>query len=93
MVLSGGEPFEHPEILKILTSLPEVTTPFRIATGGFVKFDLWIEQLQILSKQNTAFKGISMGTDVLSNRINQEIVNSWVERKRFPKNSLNVLMI
>lgn len=72
-VLSGGEPFEHPEISKILNNLSEVTIPVRIATGGFVKLDPWIEQLEILSKQNAAFKGISIGTDVLSNRVTRSV--------------------
>jgi organic radical activating enzyme len=30
-VLSGGEPFEYPEISEILTDLSQQTTPFRIA--------------------------------------------------------------
>ncbi len=35
-ILSGGEPFEHPEISKILTSLGKQTQVFRVATGGFI---------------------------------------------------------
>jgi pyruvate-formate lyase-activating enzyme len=74
-ILSGGEPFEHPEIMEILTKTSDAIIPFRIATGGFVPLDPWIEKLQTLSEQNTAFKGISIGTDVLSNRISH---SNWV---------------
>lgn len=74
-ILSGGEPFEHPDISEILTHLSEIKTPFRIATGGFVDLDPWVNELIYLSNHNNAFKGISLGTDVLSNRINH---SDWV---------------
>lgn len=72
-ILSGGEPFEHPEIDEILTDLSEVTTPFRIATGGFIMLEPWVDKFK--SFRDTAFRGISIGTDVISNRINH---SDWV---------------
>lgn len=78
VILSGGEPFEHPKILEILNNLFEAAIPFRIATGGFIKLDPWIDKLKALSMQNIAFNGISMGTDVLSDRVNHsDWVSSW----------------
>jgi len=69
-VLSGGEPFEHPEISEILKNLSKQTIPFRIATGGFVDLTPWINKLKFLSRPTGTLQGISMGTDVLSSRVN-----------------------
>ncbi len=74
-VLSGGEPFEHPEISDILRDLSKQTTPFRIATGGFVDLTPWINQLKLIASPRRPLKGISMGTDVLSSRVNHP---NWV---------------
>ncbi len=84
-ILSGGEPFEHPEILKILIELSTTIIPFRIATGGFIELDKWIDKLKELSQSNIAFKGISMGTDVLSNRV---LHSNWVPVWQHNINSL-----
>lgn len=74
-VLSGGEPFEHPEISEILKKIGTESIPFRIATGGFVDLSPWINMLKFLSRPPGALQGISMGTDVLSSRINH---SNWV---------------
>lgn len=74
-ILSGGEPFEHAEISKILTGLSFQTNPFRIATGGFVDLTPWIEVLKVLSNSHGCLEGISMGTDVLSSRVDH---SQWV---------------
>lgn len=74
-VLSGGEPFEHPEISKILVDLQEQEHPFRIATGGFVDLMPWIEKLRSICLANGPFKGISIGTDVLSSRVSH---SDWI---------------
>jgi len=73
-VLSGGEPFEHPQISEILTNLSKQTTPFRIAIGGFVDLNPWINKLKHLNLLGS-FLGISMRTDVLSSRVNH---SDWV---------------
>jgi hypothetical protein len=74
IVLSGGEPFEHPEIAEILMALNKQKKAFRIATGGFVNLNPWINNLKILSA-NGPLQGISMGTDVISSRVNH---SNWV---------------
>lgn len=74
-VLSGGEPFEHPDISEILIFLSEKLTPFRIATGGFVNLSPWIDQLKYLYHRKGSFKGMSMGTDVLSRRVHH---SRWI---------------
>lgn len=74
-ILSGGEPFEHTEISKILTTLSLQKIPFRIATGGFVDLTPWIDVLKLLSNSFNCLEGISMGTDVLSSRVNH---SRWV---------------
>ncbi|WP_059359582.1 radical SAM protein [Parachlamydia acanthamoebae] len=79
VVISGGEPFEHPDISEILDNLKNQTTPFRIATGGFTDLALWIEKLQSLAKPRGFLEGISMGTDVLSTLSNhKKWVSIWV---------------
>lgn len=67
-VISGGEPFEHPDISGILQELTTVSSPFRIATGGFVDFAPYREKLVLLAKSKGGFQGISLGTDVLTQR-------------------------
>ncbi len=76
VVLSGGEPFEHPDISSILTGLSRQNKPFRIATGGFLDLKQWIDQLKQLSYPSGPLEGISMGTDVLSTRVNNKRWNA-----------------
>lgn len=73
-VISGGEPFEHPGISVILKNLSELKVPLRIATGGFLDLTPWMYQLKTL-RLNGPLQGISMGTDVLSSRVNH---SKWV---------------
>jgi hypothetical protein len=82
-VLSGGEPFEHPQITEILTEMAKQPHPFRIATGGFVDLSPWIEKLLTLSLASGALDGVSMGTDVLSSRVDHsQWVQIWKENIR-----------
>lgn len=74
-VLSGGEPFEHPEIGVILLELYNQPKPFRIATGGFIDLKPWLKILTKLCRQDGPLLGISMGTDVLSSRVRH---SNWV---------------
>jgi MoaA/NifB/PqqE/SkfB family radical SAM enzyme len=75
VVLSGGEPFEHPQIGEILEGLRSSTVPFRIATGGHIDLAPWIEALRFLPKH---FQGISLGTDVLTSRVkNAALAPIW----------------
>jgi hypothetical protein len=74
-VLSGGEPFEHPQISTILKDLIKNNSVFRIATGGFVDVFPWINELKALLYPHGRLQGISMGTDVLSSRVNH---SNWV---------------
>ena len=67
VVITGGEPLEHPQFLEILSRIqPSDFAPsqgrFRIATGGHVPLQESIKKL----KKSIGFAGFSMGTDVLS---------------------------
>lgn len=66
IVISGGEPLEHPEIADILKQELHDQKKFRVATGGYIDISPYISVL----KKNKSFHGISMGTDVISNRCN-----------------------
>lgn len=68
LVLSGGEPFEHPRISEFLADLLSHSAPFRIATGGFIDLEPWGNELAALIHQNCGFQGISLGTDSLTSR-------------------------
>jgi organic radical activating enzyme len=74
-VISGGEPFEHPQIFEILRRLSNQSNYFRIATGGFIDLTPWIDILKSLSYKKGTLQGISMGTDVLSTRVRH---SRWV---------------
>lgn len=74
-VISGGEPFEYPFITEILSMSIQYSSSFRIATGGFIDLSPWIEALQSLYHSTNFFQGISMGTDILSARVNHD---RWV---------------
>lgn len=77
-VISGGEPFEHPEFDRILQMLQEAKTPFRIATGGFVDLKPWAESLSQLRATTPHFVGVSLGTDVLTGRCPKpELATRW----------------
>lgn len=79
-ILSGGEPFEHREISEILADMGKQTHPFRIATGGFVDLSLWIDELVSLSVPRGPLEGISIGTDVISSRVDHSRwVPIWVD--------------
>lgn len=68
VVVTGGEPLEHPRFSEILERVREGNaeaseSQFRIATGGHIPLtEEWIVSLM----QTPAFAGISLGTDVLS---------------------------
>lgn len=65
VVISGGEPFEHPQLAEVLSLSEARSLPFRIATGGFIDLTSWTMTLKNLK----FLQGISMGTDVLSSRL------------------------
>jgi organic radical activating enzyme len=65
VVISGGEPFEHPHFAQLVHSLAKGHArgkPFRIATGGHRSMAEYLPQLKAIE----GFQGISLGTDVLS---------------------------
>jgi MoaA/NifB/PqqE/SkfB family radical SAM enzyme len=65
VVISGGEPFEHPHFAQLVHSLAKGHArgkPFRIATGGHRPMAEYLPQLKAIE----GFQGISLGTDVLS---------------------------
>ncbi|MFM6928818.1 MAG: radical SAM protein [Bdellovibrio sp.] len=68
VVVSGGEPFEYVEIHSLLESLEYGVVPFRIATGGHVDLAPFIPKLKKLQ----ALQGISLGTDVLTAKVNPD---------------------
>lgn len=77
-VISGGEPFEHPEFDQVLEVLQEARAPFRIATGGFVDLKPWATALSQLRAATAHFVGISLGTDVLTGRCARpELSTRW----------------
>jgi MoaA/NifB/PqqE/SkfB family radical SAM enzyme len=83
IVLSGGEPFLHSKISRILESLSEVNKPLRIATGGF--FDLSI--VAPFLTQVKSLKGVSMGTDVLTSTHNLKgFKNIWLKNLKTLEN-------
>lgn len=68
VILSGGEPFEHPQISEILDQLLAHQIFFRIATGGFLNLNKWVEKLSFFRKLGL-LDGISLGSDVLTSRV------------------------
>lgn len=68
VVLTGGEPFEHPEFDRLVELIEcemarKSLAPFRIATGGHIAFSgSLLERL----KRIPSFTGVSLGTDVLT---------------------------
>lgn len=75
VIISGGEPFQHPEISKILADFRDSGLMFRVATGGFVDLSAWLEILSLLFREKR-LQGISVGTDVISSRV---ISGKWDE--------------
>lgn len=64
IVITGGEPLEHPQfefLLQRLSASEDKQRPFRIATGGHHPLN---RVLEILAPPR-GFEGISLGTDVL----------------------------
>lgn len=65
VVLTGGEPLEHPEFQALTQELVRqqagLLTPFRLATGGHVLMPECVEEWARIP----TFEGISLGTDVL----------------------------
>lgn len=74
VVLSGGEPFEYEHIKGLLQYLEITKQFFRIATGGHVDLEPFIESL----KRSESLAGISVGTDVISHR---SLESTSLERK------------
>jgi organic radical activating enzyme len=74
LVLSGGEPFEHPEIEDICSRLTSVGKPYRIATAGHID----LKQFEpILTRNSPHLVGLSVGTDVFLRPENQEFLSVW----------------
>ena len=61
VVVSGGEPFEHPDLGSILAVFDIRQHAFRIATGGHIDLSPWMQRLQGCS----SLDGVSVGTDVI----------------------------
>ncbi len=89
-VLSGGEPFQHPEIDAIVNFLGSEGSTFsasyRIATGGGIELGSWIRPLTALTSSDSNFAGISVGTDIpLGNTPNRakDVLNKvWTKNLR-----------
>lgn len=86
IMLTGGEPLQHPEIAEILKHFLNSLTPFRLATGGFIDFKPWINQLEFLYKRHI-LQGISIGTDVISQRVSSaKWVKIWISNIQLLQN-------
>jgi hypothetical protein len=64
VVVSGGEPFEHPEIGPFLQRAAGEAKHLRLATGGHIDLSPFVAAL----RRMTNLEGVSLGTDVLSGR-------------------------
>jgi MoaA/NifB/PqqE/SkfB family radical SAM enzyme len=76
IILSGGEPLEHPKILHILDMTSKIKDKlFRIATGRHIPLTPIIESI----KKSENMTGISLGTDILfpTRNKNNLINNFW----------------
>jgi MoaA/NifB/PqqE/SkfB family radical SAM enzyme len=67
VVITGGEPLEHPHFHDIVRALQRTprqsgSASFRVATGGHIPLQTFIEDL----KECDRFVGFSIGTDVIS---------------------------
>lgn len=65
IVISGGEPLEHPQFMQLAERLHQgaaLGKPFRIATGGHQPLAPYLD----LISATEGFRGFSLGTDVLS---------------------------
>jgi MoaA/NifB/PqqE/SkfB family radical SAM enzyme len=67
VVITGGEPLEHPHFKDIVRALQRAThqdgsARFRVATGGHIPLQAFIDDL----KECDRFVGFSIGTDVIS---------------------------
>lgn len=78
IILTGGEPLQHPELTNILINLSNNHTPFRLATGGFINLNPWIDLFHSLHEKRI-FQGVSLGTDVISQRVSSsKWVKTWI---------------
>ncbi len=88
LVISGGEPFEHPDILCFLDDLIHCQTPFRIATGGGISLTPYLSHLVELARNNANFRGLSLGTDIISSRCTRpDLIWIWTENLQTLKKS------
>lgn len=90
VVLSGGEPFEHPEIGEILRDLCNVSTPYRLATGNFLDLRRWSQALVELTQTSPGFQGLSLGTDVLTARCADPVLAEIWSRNLMLFNSFEI---
>lgn len=82
VVITGGEPLEHPhfqDIVRALQRLPQQgeCARFRVATGGHIPLQTFIEDL----KECDRFVGFSIGTDVISEACTMQALHAktWKE--------------
>lgn len=83
VVVTGGEPLEHPQFSEIIERVREShanasQSRFRIATGGHIPLIRnWIDNLM----RSPGFSGFSVGTDVLSDTCRNRIPHTKVWRE------------
>lgn len=86
IIVSGGEPFEHPEILSLLGLFSSLTRyTFRIATGGHISLLPYYKQLSSMNN----LSGISIGTDVLIRKNNADKAIWYANLKLLKKCGIN----
>lgn len=75
LILSGGEPLEHPNLNQFIEHCNRLYLPFRIATGGHSPILQHLHQLN----ESKHFTGFSIGTDLIINERNnnQELRSIW----------------
>lgn len=66
ILLTGGEPLEHPKIVSLLAEMSSMGKLFRIATGGHIPLFPFLNLLN-----NKFFCGFSIGTDILIKQRNR----------------------
>lgn len=85
-ILTGGEPFESPHILKqFIDEIVRKHALFRIATGGHISLRSYY--IELLS--NVSFLGINFGTDVLLRSRSKEAKRVWQDNWRMFGNLKN----
>ena len=81
VVLTGGEPLEHPEFREIANHANTIVPGlFRIASGGHVPIAPFLPQLV----RSRRFCGFSLGTDILMShrRCNDAFLPVWLSNSR-----------